>query len=239
MNSIYFHYKFKQLDNAAEYEYEIELDPQTLIPIKAIDASLPDWTKLAFNKCSNCPLGNEVDVCPLAARLAPVIDKFATVISHTQMQTQVIHNRREYSHIGSAQEGLSALIGLVSASSGCPQMEPFRPLARFHLPFSDFTETYYRTAGNYLYAQYLRAKKGLSFETGLLGVQQIYTQVETVNNGLAQRIRSLSRQDSAINSIIRLNTFAQVANLALDEELEEIESLFSSYLVEKPLWERT
>lgn len=235
MSNIFFHYRFELPDTIAEYE--IELDPVTLIPTKDVDTPAPDWAKLAFHKCENCPLDETVEVCPLAARLAPLVENFASVISYTEMHTKISHNRREYARAGTAQEGLSSLIGLVSASSGCPHMEPFRPLARFHLPFSDFTETYYRTASNYLFAQYLRAKKGLSFETGVEGVGKIYKQVEVVNAGMAQRIRAVTREDSAINSIIRLNTFAQVASFGIEEELEEIEPLFESYLIEKPLWE--
>src|SRR5690606_40128032 len=60
----------------------------------------------------------------------------------------------------SAQQALASLMGLVMASSGFPKTAVFRPMARFHLPFSSESETAYRVAAMYLVAQHFAHRDG-------------------------------------------------------------------------------
>ena len=65
-----------------------------------------------------------------------VIDRFTNLVSYDQLRVVVETEERAVSANLSAQQGLASLIGLIMASSGCPRTAVFRPMARFHLPFS-------------------------------------------------------------------------------------------------------
>lgn len=51
---------------------------------------------------------------------------------------------RTYSKDTLLQQGLASLLGIVMTTSGCPVLEPLKPMVRFHLPFATLTETVYR-----------------------------------------------------------------------------------------------
>ena len=51
---------------------------------------------------------------------------------------------------------IRSLIGLIMALSGCPHMEFFKPLARFHLPWASLEETTLRSASIYLLMQFFK-----------------------------------------------------------------------------------
>lgn len=238
MSEIRYEYRFN-VDGLDELNSKYLFDSQTMIPIEQDHTAAPDWARLQYHQCPNCPLPTGTEYCPYAASLAPLVTQFSDVISHTPTSVHIEHNHRVFYKETDAQEALSSLFGLVGATSGCPHMEPFRPLARYHLPFSDDSETYYRLAANYRLAQYLREKEGLPSDSTLDGVLKIYAQVEIVNNSIAARLRSSTNKDSVMNSLIRLNIFAQMAELSLDEELEDNSDLYSAYLCEFPLWEQS
>ena len=86
----------------------------------------------------------------------------ASAISSLIDQVRVTVESEERAVIAtlSAQQALASLMGLIIASSGCPRTAVFRPMARFHLPFSSESETAYRVASMYLVAQHFKARNG-------------------------------------------------------------------------------
>ena len=89
-----------------------------------------------------------------------MIDGFTDLVSYDQVRVTVESDERALVATLSAQQALASLIGLIMASSGCPRTAVFRPMARFHLPFSSESETAYRVAAMYLLAQHFAARSG-------------------------------------------------------------------------------
>ncbi|HTE41085.1 MAG TPA: hypothetical protein VK629_09650, partial [Steroidobacteraceae bacterium] len=197
--------------------------------------SPPEWTRLEFHQCSGCPLAaTETPHCPAAVRLASTIDRFADVVSFDRIDVIVETDERTVSTRTSAQQGLASLIGLVLASSGCPQTAVFRPMARFHLPFSSEVETAYRIASMYLMAQHFAAREGKQKDLDLKDLALVYRGVHQVNVGLVQRLRAATHQDAIVNAVVLLDVYTSLVPAALEEMLDEVRPAFSALLSQAP-----
>jgi hypothetical protein len=51
--------------------------------------------------------------------------------------------------------------------------------------------------------------------------------MQTVNGASAQRLRDATANDSSVNAIVILDSFAQIVPFAIEESLEELRYLFS------------
>lgn len=235
METVSYEYRFNFPSGRSEC-FQVHLDGATLTPRNPLPADLPYWTRLEFHRCGNCPLTpEEHSHCPLAARISPVVEHFSDVVSIDQVTVKVVMNERIITRSASAQEGISSLMGILIASSGCPLTEFFKPMARFHLPFANTDETFYRAASMYMLAQYYRWQDGLSADLDMKGLRDYYAQVAKVNKGMAARIRDTKREDGAINAIVLLDMFVVELPLGIEATLEELKPLFAPYLVKKPL----
>ena len=142
----------------------------------------------------------------------------------------MITEQRHISQQTTAQLGLSSLIGLVIATSGCPHTVFFKPMARFHLSLANREETAYRVTSMYLLAQYFMKKEGKQADFSLQGLKQIYENVQQVNRAIAERLRAASEADSVLNAIVILDTYAQTIPCMIEDSLDIIRDLFSPYL---------
>src|SRR5215510_10843729 len=168
MSAMQIVYRFTLARFQPDHVFTLNLDPATALFSDPPPDNLPEWTRLDFHQCSGCPLAiGESPRCPAAVRLASVIDRFADLVSYDQIKVTVETEERSISAQTSAQQGLASLIGLVLAASGCPQTVVFRPMARFHLPFSSEVETTYRVASMYLMAQHYASREGRSRDVDL------------------------------------------------------------------------
>jgi hypothetical protein len=121
-------------------------------------------------------------------------------------------------------------MGIITATSGCPNTVFFKPMARFHLPFANTEETFYRAASMYMLGQYYRWQAGKSVDMDLEGIHKFYEQVAVVNKSIADRLRSEKREDGSVNAIVLLDMFVKSMPMLLDETLEELKPLFSPYI---------
>jgi hypothetical protein len=225
-------YRF-ELPDGQMHLFALQLDRDTAALVSEPMANPPDWTRLDYQQCHGCPLQAAGDSrCPAALQLAGVIDRFTDLVSYDQVRVIVETEERSVSARLSAQQGLASLIGLIMASSGCPRTAVFRPMARFHLPFSSEAETAYRVAAMYLMAQHFAAREGASSEPGLAGLGRIYEGLHAVNKGMAQRLRAASRQDAIVNAIVLLDVLVTLVPAAIEELLEEIKPAFAALLRE-------
>ncbi len=232
MSTVPLSYRF-ELPGGQVHSFELELDRDTAALASPPMANPPDWTRLEFHQCKNCPLQVTAEArCPAAMHLAGVIDRFTDLVSYDQVRVIVETDEREVSARLSAQQGLASLIGLIMASSGCPRTAVFRPMARFHLPFSSEAETAYRVASMYLMAGHFAAAGGAHPEPGLAGLQRIYDGLHAVNKGMAQRLRAASRQDAIVNAIVLLDVLVTLVPAVIEELLEEIKPAFAALLRE-------
>lgn len=225
-------YRFRLPDQGLE-TISLNLDPVSLTSLDALPDPLPNWTLLTFSRCDNCPLDpHKQPVCPLAAQLSRLTPLSNKLISYDQVDVEVITLERTVSASVSAERGISSLMGLISAVSGCPHTAFFRPMARFHLPFATPEETLFRSAGSYLLSEYLRQRRGETPSYDLDGLQQVYDRLTSVNSATAERLRAAARTDSALNAIVQLDYYAQGMSFTLDENLDNLEKMLA------PFWEQ-
>jgi hypothetical protein len=219
--------------DSREAVYSLQFDPESMELLGEIAPQLPSWTNLAFQQCSHCPLLAQTHPhCPLAVRLVELIQQFNELMSYEDLSLKVITERRVILKETTVQDALSALMGLIIPTSGCPHTAYFRPMARFHLPLADTDETIYRATSMYLLAQYFRKKSGLQAELDFQGLKKIYQNMQILNAAIAERLRAGSETDSSVNALILLDMFTMALPMAVEESLEELKSLFSKFLID-------
>lgn len=234
MKPLAIEYRFRFPDGRRE-SYDLQLDPATLELIGDTTAEPPPWTRLAFHQCPNCPLDPaRRNHCPAAVALAPLVASCARLVSFDKLAVEVITPERVISNEIPAQRGISSLMGLILAASGCPRTAFFKPMARFHLPLASEEETIYRAASMYLLAQYFLRQQGGAADLDLEGLKAIYANLHVVNRTLADRLRQAIEEDSTINALILLDLFAKNMPFVIEDSLEEIRYLFDSFLSQPP-----
>jgi len=224
-------------DNSIDFEYSFEIDGETETFTCSVDKQTqlnnyanaenpPDWAELDCEKCANCTLNSKDNpYCPAALSLGEVLKVFSKYPSYTKMTATVEVESRVYiSKDADLQQGLSSLVGLLLATSGCPHFAPFKAMALFHLPFSTPEETFYR-----VYTAAL-AKSHFSDEMDTFSlnvINEVYEKISVVNSGIAKRIRqAVVEGDSSLNSIVILDIFAQIFIIDNEETMEQIKSYF-------------
>jgi hypothetical protein len=229
MESIKIRYTFDLKRERVE-KFEIELDARTLELVEMPGQNLPEWTRLEVHQCPHCPFNSESRLhCPVAVCLSRVIGRFANVVSHNEIHLEVVTDERTVSQETTAQKGISSLLGLLIAASGCPHAAYFKPMARFHLPLASENETFYRATGMYLLAQYFLRREERESELGLEGLKEIYRNLHLLNTMIAERIRLATDTDSSVNAVILLDMISNLVPLILDEQLDKIRHLFDAY----------
>jgi len=226
-------YCFNFADDSQEvFHFDLDTDNYVLVSDDVPD-NLPDWTNLDFHQCPNCPLVSTIQPnCPLTLHLVNIVKSFDRILSYDEAYVEVTTEKRCVSQRTTAQKGISSLMGLVIAYSGCPHTVFFKPMAYFHLPFANAEETLCSATSMYLLAQYFiqRERKKADFE--LQGLKQIYENIRLVNIAIAERLRIASEADSSVNAIVLLDLFAVDIPLIIDESLEEIRNIFAPYLTD-------
>ncbi len=223
-------YEFR-LSSGAGKKFIVQLDQETLAFLRPQKGTPPEWARLEYKQCSNCPLNTTLTrYCPIAANLAGISPEFNDMTGTDKAVVTVLVKERAYIKAGSMQEGLSPLLGIIMATSGCPIMEPLKPMARYHLPFASLDETVFRTISMYLMAQFIRSKSGKKPEWNLNGLTRIYEEVKHLNRDFGQRMRAAARNDANVHALVKLNVFAVMFPMEADKILKKIAPYFASYL---------
>jgi hypothetical protein len=210
-----------------DYTAEIAPDSGTLL-VASTTVEPEPWTSLEHKKCSHCPLNaKDNPTCPVARNLSTVAKDFAGERSFDKVIVEVVTAERTYRKDLRLQEGLFGLFGLMMATSECPYFEFLRPMARFHLPFSSLRETMVRSVSFYLLRQYFVAKNGGAADFALSGFAKLYKDLEEVNLGLANRIRSITTADAEANSIVILDGFGKLLSAHLSTGFADLEKMFT------------
>ena len=226
-------YCFTLQDGAQEF-FNLSFDPETFELKHLAPDKLPEWAKLDFHQCPNCPLDSKsFPFCPVAANLVAIVERFHGLESHTPVHLDVITEERLISHDTTVQESGSSLMGLVMATSGCPHTAFFRPMARFHLSLASEKETVYRAISMFLLAQYFILKKGKDADLSFKGLCKIYHNVHIVNTAIVERLRAANEKDPSLNAIILLDMYALFLPHVIDKSLAEVEYLFAPYINDK------
>ena len=172
----------------------------------------------------------EHSYCPAAASLAKIVHRFAALLSFEEVNLTVITSEREIHQKTTIQRAISSYMGLVMATCGCPHTTFLRPMARFHLPLASEEETLYRALSMYALAQYFIAQEEEEMDLKFKGLNQAYKDLQQVNQSIVLRLRAASDKDSSINALINLDMYAKAMPYVIEDSLDELKYLFSSYL---------
>ncbi|HVN47380.1 MAG TPA: hypothetical protein VMU30_01020 [Bacteroidota bacterium] len=226
--TILIRYKF-QFEDKTEKHFDIVLNAKTLEVIQSPSAVQPEWTRLQYHQCENCPLSEAVKHCPVALNISHLIDEFKFATSYDKTWVVVETAERTYASDTTVQNGLSAILGIYMTTSNCPVMDYLRPMVRFHLPFATAQETVMRAVSMFLIAQYFRDRKGLAPDWTLEKLVEIYKEVAKVNKGMWNRFSHASSFDANVNALIVLNTFGDALRYSIKKDLEDLAYLYTKY----------
>jgi hypothetical protein len=230
MDNLNFRYSFKLADGSEE-NFDCIVNAETLRLVIDAPQPPPSWINLEYQQCPNCPLDRHATVhCPLAVNIAPVVERFSRVLSYENVHVKAIENNRITSQETSAQMGISSLIGLLIATSGCPFTDFLKPMVRFHLPFATEEETLWRATSTYLLSKYYLKSKGYNPEIELKGLSEIYENIGLVNVAIINRLQAATEKDSTLNALVVLDVFATNLSLDVEEFWTENENIFMPFL---------
>ena len=199
--------------------FDVFLHPETLQLQKELPKDPPQWTRLSYEQCTNCPLKEtQSPHCPIALNLVDVIEYFRNEISCEEVDVEITTKARTCVKRTPLQFALSSLVGIYMVTSGCPVMDPLRPLAQTHLPFATLEETMSRALSLYLMTQYFRFREGKEPDWELKGMVKIYSDIQTANLGLRNRFAKSGIQDAGLNAIVHLDCYARFTNIVLLEK---------------------
>jgi len=188
----------------------------------------PEWTKLSHHKCSMCTLGSfEHPCCPVALGIAELLHTFHDFMSIEPCKVSCITSERTVIKQTSIQEGISSILGLQMAISGCPVMAFFRPMARFHLPFASVDESIFRVVSCYLLKQFYTTEDKRILHLDIEDIKRQYANVKVINQAMLRRISEISLKDADRNALITLNSLGQILEMEVDANLETLAHLFA------------
>ncbi len=212
--------------------FDLQFDDETLnLQPFPVEIDQP-WTLLKFKQCHVCTLRSvEHKYCPVARNLSYVMMQFKNDVSYEMVSVKVTMERRITERKDSLQEGVSPLMGLIMATSGCPILDKLKPMAFIHLPFSNEIETIFRAVSIYLTAQYIRMTNDQKPDWELLKFNEMYSKINQLNRDFSERVREIQGNDANVNALILLDLFAQVGAFAFSEDwMKQLEPLFCAYL---------
>jgi len=191
----------------------------------------PSWTELKCHKCPNCPLDDKQHShCPAATAVSETIEFFRETLSTDEGTITIKSSNRDYSKNVTITDGVSAMMGLVMASSGCPILGRLKPLVRQHLPFATQEETAYRSLGMYLLSQNFARKNGKEPDWKLENFTKLYEEINVINKAFCDRLRVSRIEDASLNALVKLDCFAQLINFIIsDGPITELQQLFEKY----------
>ncbi|OGS38711.1 MAG: hypothetical protein A2506_13010 [Elusimicrobia bacterium RIFOXYD12_FULL_66_9] len=201
---------------------DLETSPRT---------EFPAWTALEFNKCPNCPLKpKDTPRCPVGVSLIDLVDLFKDCLSTEIAEVTILCDDREYRKTGGVQFGISSLMGLYMATSGCPVIDKLRPMVLTHLPFATLEESTYRSLSMYLVAQHLRHRRGEEADWDLKELLACYEGINAVNKAFIQRLHSVAPKDASANALVNLDCLAGYARFSFQKNyFDKLEEVFFPY----------
>lgn len=207
-------YRFHFPDGAEDIR--LEFDKETFLLKTRPESDAPAWAALDFHKCGHCPLSEaEHPACPFALALSGFVDRFGHLVSHEEVKIEVITETRQIIARRPLQSGIASMIGLIGATSGCPTLAFYRPMARFHLPFAEEDETVFRVVALYLMRS-LIDQNSADFSR----LNEVMEEVGTVNQAMAERIKDGFDKDAMINAIVILDCFAMTVPMAIESRFD-------------------
>lgn len=229
-------YRFRFPDKSTA-RMDVRLDPETMEVLQPHPDPAPEWCALAYRQCPNCPLkAQDSPLCPVAAKLATVVERFKDCVSFSRVAVQVVHGNRQIRKSVSVADALTSLIGVYMSGGGCPILDRLRPMLLTHIPFASGIETFYRSMSTYLLGQHFAAEAGGTPDWTFERLAETSDEIQDVNQAFCHRLQGLGIADGVVNAISHLDCFAMLVGRELrDRHLQRIRSLFGAYLPKPPV----
>jgi hypothetical protein len=207
---------FFRLESGVGHRFDVDFDRPPA------SGELPAWTLLEADKCPNCPLADAPGArCPAASDLVPLVEKFSALSSIDRINVHVVTPEYEARKHTDTQTALSALMGLILATSACPILGRMRPLAHMHMPFATPTETVYRIVSMHLLGCFLRGES-----VGLDGLNEFFSEIDRLNHAFFGRLNRAVQRDAGLNALLGLHSRSALASLSIDAQIENIRAWF-------------
>jgi len=215
------------LNDGQKKTFPVSLDPETISLTRQTSGSIPDWTKLEYEQCINCPLDPAlIPYCPIALNIADIVEEFKDMLSTEECKIRCWTQERTYLKKTSITEGITSLFGIIMATSDCPILDFLKPMARFHLPFSTAEETTVRATSLFLLRLYFETGKESFPSNAISRFEDHYAQVKIINEGLFKRISTVGNEDADKNAIVMLHSLSQLLCMETSYSLSSLEYLF-------------
>ena len=213
-------------------EFLVQLRRDTLALVQAPRSEYPEWARLEYHQCKNCPLTAACfPQCPVAASMVEAVEYCQDLWSFEEIGVEISVGTRTVRTRTAVQNALGGLTGIYMVTSGCPILDQLRPMAYSHLPFASLEETMYRALAMYSLAQVLRQRRGLTPDWDFLGLARVYEQIGIVNRSFHRRLSMIGTKEAGKNAVISLDAYAQyTSNRPFARSLAELEKLFQPYL---------
>jgi len=216
-------------DKKNKKELVIDIDSKTMTMAVPKIADHPSWARLEHCQCLCCTLKKEKQpYCPIAINIVNIVETFKDKISYEKCLVRCITPERSYQKKTALMVGLSSLLGLIMATSGCPMMTLFKPMARFHLPFATVEETIVRATSMYLLGEYFAYRRNQRPDLELKKLCGHYETIKILNAGMLARIRDASPKDSDKNAIVTLHSISDMLSMEIGTSLQSVEYLFNA-----------
>lgn len=213
-----------RLESGIEHRFDVDFDRPPA------GGDLPAWTRLEADKCPHCPLPNAPGAhCPAAADLVPLVERFSALSSIDRIDVLVVTPQYEARKRTDTQTALSALMGLILATSACPILQRMRPLAQMHMPFATATEMVYRIVSMHLLGCFLRGEP-----VGLDGLDRFFSDIDRLNHAFFGRLNRAVQRDAGINALLALHSHSMLASMSIKPEMENIRAWFQQTLAGDP-----
>jgi hypothetical protein len=219
------------LKDGTEKRFRVDIDPETLALVEEPRGAYPDWTRLGFHKCPNCPLDEaRHQRCPVAVSLVGVVEAFKDLPSYEEVSVRVEARNRTYQREAALQTAVSSLLGLHMVTAGCPILNKLRPMVDMHLPFMSREETMYRMLAMYVIAQFFRQRAGEPADWELTGLVRQLEDIRTVNVGFCRRLNAIRIKDASVNALVILSTLGDFpSRLLTKKDLSRLERIYRQH----------
>lgn len=207
-----------RFEDKTEEHFLIQLTRTGTYVVPRLDASVSEWTRLEFHKCSCCPLKNEeTPLCPAAESLDTTLLRFKNRFSYEKVTATVVDSAKRSTVVNwQLQEVGSTFVQLAVFSSACPVGRRFKSMLKDLRPFSTNDEL-----SRHLITKFFLKHRGRIAQCQR-DIMDMMDPLRIVFSCLAQRLAGNIQGDAIANSIVRLDAFALNVSLTMDQVLEEL-----------------
>ena len=213
------------LNDEHAFNYKVQIERGLLASDRGAEP-VTDWTRLDYQKCTNCPLqSSEHECCPAAVDLKAVVEDFKGLPAFRKAWANVRTEEREYSKLVNLEVVIRSLLGVIMATSGCPILNRLKPMARNHLPFATDTEFVLRSVSMYVLREFFKQREGLVPDWELTALTNDFSELQLVNQALWHRIHDVCAGDTNLKAFLSFFSMSSSMTYSLDAQLEKVRPL--------------